>query len=117
MNRDMSSPMDASLSTRNQGQLISTATQVTTTKRVGDMRQVPLDQPQARAMARGPAYGVRPIAQSLSDVSVTGLGSTTLKWVGVSAVAGIVLWHLLLSGRRARKSMAQTKAREAVKDL
>lgn len=116
MNRDMSSPMDASLSTRNQGQLISTATQVTT-KRVGDMRQVPLDRSHPMALQRAPAFQVRPAAQGLSDISITGLGSTNLKWIGISALGGVILWHLLTSGRRARKDMAQAKAREAVKAL
>lgn len=116
MNRDMSSPMDASLSTRNQGQLISQQTSVTTTKRVGDMREVALDKSKIRPVERSPEFSVRP-AQSLSDVTITGLGTTTLKWVGISAMGGIILWHMLTSGRRTRQRLAQQQARRAVRDI
>lgn len=117
MNRDMSSPMDASLSTRNQGQLISTATQVTSMQRVGSMRQVPMEKPRPVSVPQAPAFAVRPAFQNLSDISVTGLGTTTLKWVGLSALGGIILWHLMTSGRRTRQRIAQQQAREAVRDI
>lgn len=117
MNRDMSSPMDASLSTRNQGQLISQQTSVTTTKRVGDMREVALDKSKIRPVERSPEFAVRPAREGLSDISITGLGTTTLKWVGVSAIGGIILWHMLTSGRRTRQRMARQKAREAVRNI
>ncbi|NEN87971.1 MAG: hypothetical protein F6K48_03215 [Okeania sp. SIO3H1] len=136
MQRDMSSPMDASLSTRNQGQLVSTQQVVTQTRRVGSgMREVPLEHSQARRIARGSAFADRPApgmnqntavgitrgagfgvskAQGLSDITVTSLGTTSLKWIGVSMVAGIVLWKLTL-GARSKAKARTAKAMAALK--
>jgi len=130
MQRDMSSPMDASLSTRNQGQLISTQTVVTGVHRVGDMRQVDITPSGSRPvptvrprglpfrpilpLVRGPGQGVTP-AQGLQDITVTGLGSTNLKWIAVSMLAGIVLWKLT-AGRRAKTKEALAKASQALKE-
>lgn len=136
MNRDMSSPMDASLSTRNQGQLVSTQQVVTRTHRVGSgMREVPLEHSSVKRIPRGPAYADRravgmdqdtslPLArgagfgvskaQGLSNIEVTGLGTTTIKWIGVSMIAGIVLWKLT-AGRRAKYKDKTAKAIQALK--
>jgi hypothetical protein len=131
MQRDMSSPMDASLSTRNQGQLISTEMMVTQARRVGNMREVNIDAagprpiPTSRARAvqvrpplalpAGPGFGISR-AQGLQDITVTGLGTTNLKWIGVSMLAGIILWKLT-AGRRAKTQAALQKASQALKEV
>lgn len=109
MMRDMSSPMDASLSTRNQGQLISTEQVVTRPVRVGNMREVPLESPGNRNLSLPQARR----AKGLADITVTGLGTTSWAWLGVAALSGIVLWKLT-AGKRAK---AQARAARAVAAL
>ena len=107
MMRDMSSPMDASLSTRNQGQLVSTETVVTRPTRVGNLRPVPaVTKPITPLASEG--QKVRP-ATGLGEITVPGLGTASWKWLGVAAVAGIVLWKLS-SGKRKAASEATRKA-------
>lgn len=113
MQRDLSSPMDASMSTRNQGQLVSTQNVVTQVHRVGDMREIPLRSARPVAAPRGAGFGVTR-AQGLSDVTVSALGTTSLKWIGVSMLAGIVLWKLT-AGRRAKAQERTSKAIAALK--
>lgn len=98
MQRDMSSPMDASLSSRNNGQLINTQSVVTQARRIGNLQPVPMD-----------SKGVRPIpsraavpATGLQDITVTGLGTTNLKWLLVAAAAGAVAFRLMY-GRKETK--------------
>jgi hypothetical protein len=101
MQRDMSSHMDAALSTRNQGQLINQQTTVTRPVRMGNMREIPGKQavPVRRAGGMN-ANATRSLIPGLSDVTVTGLGTTSWAWIGVSAIAGIVLWKLTAGKRR-----------------
>jgi hypothetical protein len=131
MQRDMSSPMDASLSTRNQGQLINTETTVTSMQRVGNLREVPVQGRHAvpmktlgnrpvstnpsLSMFNGPGFGVSR-AQGLADITVTGLGTTSLKWILASMVGGVILWKLT-AGRRAKSKAALSKATAALKDI
>jgi hypothetical protein len=100
MNRDMTHPMDAALATRMQGQLISSAKVTNPTVRAGYMTQIP-----------GPQSKIRP-ATGLDNAKIRPLGvgafampgqSTLIGW-GVAAVAGAVLYHMLIGKRAAKRS-------------
>lgn len=110
MQRDMSSPMDASLSSRNNGQLISTQSVVTQAQRIGNMQPVPMDSKGVRPI---PTTGVVP-ATGLSDITVTGLGTTSLKWILVAMAAGAVAFRMAY-GKKAGKQRRQ-EAISALKD-
>lgn len=133
MQRDLSSPMDASMSTRNQGQLVSTQSVVTQVRRVGNMRQTSIQHPQASRVPRGQHFQDRPIgsigkasplslgrgfgvsrAQGLSEITINALGTTSWKWIGASMLAGIVLWKLT-AGRRNKAKERTSKAIAALK--
>jgi hypothetical protein len=109
MHRDMSSPMDASLATRNEGQLISTQQMVSRPVRVGNMREVHLASRQPTSIQRPQARRMT----SLADINVDGLGSTTWKWLAVAAVGGVVAWHFT-AGQRAKARRKVSAARAAL---
>lgn len=110
MQRDMSSPMDASLSSRGNGQLINTQSVVTQARRIGNMQPVPMD---SRGVRPLPVAGVVPAA-GLQDLTVTGLGTTSLKWVLLSMAAGAVAFRILY-GKKTSKQRRQ-EAISALKD-
>jgi len=102
MQRDMTSPMDAALATRMQGQLVSAQKVTNPAVRVGYMARVP-----------GPENKIRPASgmdnRKIRPLGVSGIempDQSTMIMLGIAAVAGAVLYHVVIGKRAARRSAA-----------
>jgi hypothetical protein len=92
--------MDAALATRMQGQLISNTKVTNPAVRVGYMTQMPGPQSKIRPATGLDNAKIRPAAVGALTMPDQ---STLIGW-GVAAVAGAVLYHLLIGKRAAKRS-------------
>lgn len=101
MDRTLSSDIDSALSTRNQGQLVSTQRVTTQTLRTPGLVPVP-NAGAAKPLPPGTLQGF--------DLTVPWIGTINWKSLAAGALVGVVLWKLT-AGRRQK---ATQRAKEAV---
>ena len=105
MDRTLSSDIDSALSTRNQGQLVSTQRVTTETLRTPGLIPVP-NAGGARPLPPGTLQGG---GLGFVDVTVPYIGTINWKSLALGAGIGLVVWKLT-AARRQRAKAAVVKA-------
>lgn len=104
MDRTLSSDIDSALSTRNQGQLVSTQRVTTETLRTPGLIPVP-NAGSAKPLPPGTLQG----GLGFVDVTVPYIGTINWKSLALGAGIGLLVWKLT-AGRRQRAKAAVVKA-------
>lgn len=99
MDRALSSDIDASMATRNQGQLISQARVTTETLRTPGLVKVPDASGPTMPLAPGTLQGV-----GFVDVSVPFFGQINWKSLALGAVLGLIVYKMTANKRKAMKA-------------
>lgn len=110
MQREMSSHLDASFSTRGSGQLVNEEVVATRAKRIGPMEEMP-----PQGLPRDGQYNLQPTTQAIMLPGMGALELTvpffgTLNWKQLALGAGLGVVAYMMFTKKTRK-MRQAKAR------
>lgn len=97
MQRDMSSPMDATMATRSAGQLVNQQKTVTTTTRAGPIESLRTPYPKYLPAA------YRPSCAAVAGIDIPGIGQVSWKGLAFGMGVGVIALMLL---RRKKKVVA-----------
>lgn len=120
MQRDMSSPLDASMSTRNQGQLISEETVITHASRTPGLQELPAVAHTSHQripgtgmgkVMRGQGYG-QPQGLAEFSLNVPYLGTLDMKTLAVGVLFGAILYKFTGGARAKMKAKLSRAKRE-----
>lgn len=110
MDRALSSDIDSSMATRNQGQLISQARVTTEALRTPGLVSVPNATGSAQPLAPGTLQG----GVGFVDVSVPFIGTINWKSLALGAVLGLVVYKMSSGKRRALKERTKAAVNKAL---
>lgn len=106
MDRTLSSDIDSALSTRNQGQLVSTQRVTTETLRTPGLSPVASPGGEVRPVAPGELQGI--------DLSVPFFGTINWRSLALGALGGVLLWKITTRRRRAATQRAKSAVAKAL---